>query len=231
MNNVDAKRCKLDPTEPFRSDAIPELIYQYWGLAGREDANIFTSLKEFREVPNNLLALTCNTLDCTLMELATYNQPTVFSNKLYTGKWDGLMALQATLEEGVSEYFEETKGNIWSYVRSRIDAGPQALSGKAGTVNDKSFIQVLKLKPKGAAQAGESSHALGVGYSAAGTAGTSGTSGASRTLAAPTSGQGDTEGSSPGVRDGSVHPDAGRGEGDDPGAEAESEDNGTSLSV
>lgn len=27
------------------------------------------------------------------------------------------MALQATLEEGAAEYFEETKGNIWSYVR------------------------------------------------------------------------------------------------------------------
>ena len=39
-----------------------------------------------------------------------------------------------------------------SYVpSSRIDAGPQALSSKSS--NDSSFIQIFKLKPKGAAQA------------------------------------------------------------------------------
>ncbi|EPS93768.1 hypothetical protein FOMPIDRAFT_1055673 [Fomitopsis schrenkii] len=61
------------------------------------------------------------------------------------------MALEEALEEGAGEYFQETRNNIWNYVRSRIDAGPQALSSKSG--NDGSFIQILKLKPKGAAPA------------------------------------------------------------------------------
>ncbi|EPT04889.1 hypothetical protein FOMPIDRAFT_1045562 [Fomitopsis schrenkii] len=52
------------------------------------------------------------------------------------------------LDEGAGEYFQETRSNIWNYVCSRIDAGPQALSSKSG--NDSSFIQIFKLKPKGA---------------------------------------------------------------------------------
>lgn len=50
----------VDPTEPFRSKAIPELIYKYWGLMGRDEASIFAALDEFRQVPANLIALVCN---------------------------------------------------------------------------------------------------------------------------------------------------------------------------
>ena len=50
----------MDPLQPFKSMAIPEVIYQYWGLAGREQASMFTCIEEFKKVPNNLIALTCN---------------------------------------------------------------------------------------------------------------------------------------------------------------------------
>ena len=50
----------MDPLQLFKSMAILEVIYQYWGLAGREQASMFTCIKEFKKVPNNLIALTCN---------------------------------------------------------------------------------------------------------------------------------------------------------------------------
>lgn len=46
--------------EPFRNECIPELIYQYWGLQGRERSSIKAALEEFSKVPDNLIALTCN---------------------------------------------------------------------------------------------------------------------------------------------------------------------------
>ena len=51
---------KVDPLQPFKSLAIPEVIYQYWGLAGHEQESMFTCIEEFKKVPNNLIALTCN---------------------------------------------------------------------------------------------------------------------------------------------------------------------------
>ncbi|EPT05426.1 hypothetical protein FOMPIDRAFT_95343 [Fomitopsis schrenkii] len=111
--NLDPKGTKIDPLQPFKSEAIPELIYQYWGLVGREEASMFTCLEQFREVLNNLIAL----IECALTELAMYNRPSTFSNKLYTEKWDALMSFQEALEEGASSYFDETKEEIWEYIR------------------------------------------------------------------------------------------------------------------
>ena len=71
-------------------------------------------------------------IECALTELALYNRPSVFSNKLYAEKyvffsvmymahictrWDALMSFQEALEEGATDYFQETKEKIWEYIR------------------------------------------------------------------------------------------------------------------
>ncbi|KAH9913044.1 uncharacterized protein B0H18DRAFT_1126621 [Fomitopsis serialis] len=57
---LDRERTKVEPKEPFRDESIPELIYQYYGLAGRPDASINAALDDFRKVPLNLIAVSCN---------------------------------------------------------------------------------------------------------------------------------------------------------------------------
>ena len=54
------QRTTVTRTEPFRNECIPELIYQYYGLAGRGEANISAAMEEFSKVPLNLIALSCN---------------------------------------------------------------------------------------------------------------------------------------------------------------------------
>ena len=55
-----SQRTTLDRKQPFRSECIADLIYQYYGLAGREEANIAAAEEEFSKVPLNLIALVCN---------------------------------------------------------------------------------------------------------------------------------------------------------------------------
>ncbi|KAI0725077.1 hypothetical protein C8Q72DRAFT_934623 [Fomitopsis betulina] len=145
--SLDTKRSKVDPLQPFKSLAIPEVIYQYWGLAGREQASMFTCIEEFKKVPNNLIALTCNAIKCVLTKLALYNQPSMFSNKLYAEKWDALMSFQEALEEGATEYFQEMKEEIWEYISSCVDGGPKAMKS-LGNNNKRSFVPILQLLPK-----------------------------------------------------------------------------------
>ncbi|KAI0734089.1 hypothetical protein C8Q72DRAFT_927770 [Fomitopsis betulina] len=130
------KRSKVDPLQPFKSLAIPEVIYQYWGLAGHEQASMFTCIKEFKKVPNNLIALTCNAIECVLTELALYNRPSVFSNKLYAEK-----------RPLSTEYFQEMKEEIWEYISSRVDGGPKAMK-LLGNDSKRSFVPILQLLPK-----------------------------------------------------------------------------------
>ena len=45
--------------ELFHNKCIPELIYQYYGLAGWGNANVTAALDEFSQMPSNLIALSC----------------------------------------------------------------------------------------------------------------------------------------------------------------------------
>ena len=74
-------RSKVDPLQPFKSLAIPEVIYEYWGLDGREQASIFTCIEEFKKVPNNLIALTCSAV-CHLI-LCSRNSYLIFGACYY----------------------------------------------------------------------------------------------------------------------------------------------------
>ncbi|KAH9917984.1 uncharacterized protein B0H18DRAFT_1123262 [Fomitopsis serialis] len=141
---------RVEPTEPFRNECIPELVYQYYGLAGRGDANINAALDEFSKVPFNLIALACNAIEAALMEVVAHNQSIFFSSKLFVGKWDGTMAILETLEERAGEYLKETQELIWKHISNRLNAGPNAVNAVEVTmVSDeepRSFIPMLQLR-------------------------------------------------------------------------------------
>ncbi|EPS99189.1 hypothetical protein FOMPIDRAFT_1050927 [Fomitopsis schrenkii] len=86
LMTMDHQRMTLDRKQPFRSECITDLIYQYYGLAGREEANIAAAEEEFSKVPLNLIALVCNAIESALMELVARHQVNVFSNKHFAGK-------------------------------------------------------------------------------------------------------------------------------------------------
>ncbi|KAH9911259.1 uncharacterized protein B0H18DRAFT_1128971 [Fomitopsis serialis] len=148
--NLDRERTRVEPTEPFRNECIPELVYQYYGLAGRGDANINAALDEFSKVPFNLIALACNAIEAALMEVVAHNQSIFFSSKLFAGKWDGTMAILETLEERAGEYLKETQELIWKHISNRLNAGPNAVNAVEVTmVSDeepRSFIPMLQLR-------------------------------------------------------------------------------------
>ncbi|KAH9910261.1 uncharacterized protein B0H18DRAFT_1130471 [Fomitopsis serialis] len=143
---LDRERMKVEPTEPFRSDCIPELIYQYYGLAGHPDASINSAFEEFSKVPLNLIALSCNAIEAALMEVALHNQATVtvFSNKNFAGKWDGVMAVLETLEDRATDYLEETHELIWKDISTRLNATPDAVE-VSGDEQPGGFIPLLQL--------------------------------------------------------------------------------------
>ncbi|EPS93347.1 hypothetical protein FOMPIDRAFT_1056052 [Fomitopsis schrenkii] len=85
-NWLDHQRTTLDRKQPFRSECITDLIYQYYGLAGREEANIAAAEEDFSKISLNLIALVCNAIESALMELVAIHQVNVFSNKHFTGK-------------------------------------------------------------------------------------------------------------------------------------------------
>ncbi|KAH9907690.1 uncharacterized protein B0H18DRAFT_964398, partial [Fomitopsis serialis] len=164
-------RTKVEPTEPFRSDCIPELIYQYYGLAGRPDASINSAFEEFSKVPLNLIALSCNAIEAALMEVASHNQATVtvFSNKNFAGKWDGVMAVLETLEDRATDYLEETRELIWKDISgysTRLNAAPDAVEA-SGDEQPGGFIPLLQLR-RGASK--PRSHSKEPGTSKAATA-------------------------------------------------------------
>ena len=66
-------------------------------------------------------------IECALTQLALYNRPSVFSNKLYAEKyvffsvmymahicarWDALMSFQEALEEGTTDRSGNISGNV-----------------------------------------------------------------------------------------------------------------------
>lgn len=64
--NWELQLTKIRRNEPFRTVCIPDLIYQYYGLAGRGEASVTAALDEFRKVPLNLIALACNAVGLPL---------------------------------------------------------------------------------------------------------------------------------------------------------------------
>ncbi|KAH9923571.1 uncharacterized protein B0H18DRAFT_1120415 [Fomitopsis serialis] len=145
--NLDRKRTKVERTEPFRNESIPALIYQYYGLAGRANASVNAALDEFSKVPLNLIAFSCNAIEAALMEVTSHHQSTVFSNKNFAAKWDGLMAILETLEDRAGDYLQETREQIWEEISTRLNAGPNAIEGPVdGDEQEDSFIPFLQLR-------------------------------------------------------------------------------------
>ena len=103
---------------------------------------------EFKKVPNNLIALTCNavrrlilcsgnsylifgacyyrlSVRCTIGQACSPTSCTLrsmyFFSVMYMAhictRWDALMSFQEALEEGATDYFQETKEEIWEYIR------------------------------------------------------------------------------------------------------------------
>ncbi|EPS96713.1 hypothetical protein FOMPIDRAFT_94186 [Fomitopsis schrenkii] len=146
---MDPKLTKIRRNEPFRTVCIPDLIYQYYGLAGRGEASVTAALDEFRKVPLNLIALACNAIESALMEVAPNSQPNVFSNKHYAAKWDGLMAVLEVLEKQAGEYLKETQKLIWKRVSENLNCGA---GDDTSDNNNKSggIIPLLDLRPTNA---------------------------------------------------------------------------------
>ncbi|KAH9916069.1 uncharacterized protein B0H18DRAFT_1124470 [Fomitopsis serialis] len=119
---LDLKATTFNEDEPFRHEVIAELIYQHWALGARADANLHAAMDDFRKVPDNLIAVVCNTIDSALTEVVTHGMANFFTNKLFAAKWDGLMAILETLKNEAPEHYRETKAIIWAQISGRLKA-------------------------------------------------------------------------------------------------------------
>jgi len=119
---LDLKATTFNEDEPFRHEAIAELIYQHWALGARADANLYAAMDDFRKVPDNLIAVVCNAIDSALTEVVTHGTANFFTNKLFAAKWDGLMAILETLKIEAPEHYKETKAIIWAQIFGRLKA-------------------------------------------------------------------------------------------------------------
>ncbi|KAH9910245.1 uncharacterized protein B0H18DRAFT_1130475 [Fomitopsis serialis] len=143
---LDLKATTFNQDEPFRHEAIAELIYQQWALGARADANIHAAMDDFRKVPDNLIAVVCNAIESALTEVVIRGQANFFANKQFAAKWDGLMAILATLKAEAPEHYRETKAIIWAQISGRM---------KANTVDEEesdngngSFLKIDRLRSK-----------------------------------------------------------------------------------
>ncbi|KAH9914861.1 uncharacterized protein B0H18DRAFT_959597 [Fomitopsis serialis] len=98
-----------------------QLDVTHWALGARADANLHAAMEQFSQVPDNLIAVVCNAIENTLIDIMNHSQSNFFQNKQFAAKWDGLMAILETLKEELPEYYDETKQVLWGHISGRLN--------------------------------------------------------------------------------------------------------------
>ncbi|KAH9910257.1 uncharacterized protein B0H18DRAFT_1130467 [Fomitopsis serialis] len=117
--NTISKKSHVKAEVPFRHPAIAEIIAQQWFVG---HAKATTPTEEFSEVPDNLIALVCNSIELGLREVAA-NAAVSFSNKLFAPKWDDLMSILEAMEQNAPDYYAATKRLLWEGIKGRAESG------------------------------------------------------------------------------------------------------------
>ncbi|KAH9924486.1 uncharacterized protein B0H18DRAFT_955404 [Fomitopsis serialis] len=117
-NVLDEKRSVLNLRKPFQHPAVSKLIYTFW-FAGAGHSELRAPRGKFSQVPDNLIALVCNTLEAALKDNLEANNALdqQFSNKIYAPKWDDHMRLLNEISTLNADGYRSIKDRIWSRVR------------------------------------------------------------------------------------------------------------------
>ncbi|EPS92949.1 hypothetical protein FOMPIDRAFT_1056414 [Fomitopsis schrenkii] len=89
-DDVDTKVSTVNRKRPFQHPVIYTLITQYW-FSEQRDGVTKSSRSKILEMPDNLIAFVCNTIETSLADIATGVHQ--FTNKVYAPKWVNLMGL------------------------------------------------------------------------------------------------------------------------------------------
>ncbi|KAH9925190.1 uncharacterized protein B0H18DRAFT_955239 [Fomitopsis serialis] len=139
--NTISKKSHVKAEVPFRHPAIAKIIAQQWFVG---HAKSTTPTEEFSEVPDNLIALVCNSIELGLREVAA-NTAVSFSNKLFAPKWDDLMSILEAMEQNVPDYYTATKRLLWEGIKGRAESGV-GIDTVDSEDNNNMFINWLKLQ-------------------------------------------------------------------------------------
>ncbi|KAH9912549.1 uncharacterized protein B0H18DRAFT_960975, partial [Fomitopsis serialis] len=140
-DNISKEKSHVKADTPFRHPAIAEIIAQQWFMG---HAKATTPTEEFSKVPDNLIALVCNSIELGLREVAT-NTAVSFSNKVFAPKWDDLMSILEAMEHNAPDYYKVTKRQLWESIRARAESGGD-IKTKDSDDEDGTFVNWSKLQ-------------------------------------------------------------------------------------
>ncbi|KAH9935434.1 uncharacterized protein B0H18DRAFT_950986 [Fomitopsis serialis] len=117
-DRLDTKKCRVSPEQLFRHPVISKIIVQQWfvGNGGASQA-----VHRFREVPDNLICLVCNSIELGLKEAISSTQ-IMFTNRQFAPKWDSLMTILEAMQENTPDYYHDLKTYIWGRISQRVDS-------------------------------------------------------------------------------------------------------------
>ncbi|KAH9927709.1 uncharacterized protein B0H18DRAFT_1118235, partial [Fomitopsis serialis] len=116
-DGLDTKKCRVSPEQPFRHPAIAEIIVQQWFLG---NGGAGQAVHRFREVPDNLICLVCNSIELGLKEAVSSTQ-IMFTNRQFAPKWDSLMTILEAMQENAPDYYRDLKTYVWGRISQRVD--------------------------------------------------------------------------------------------------------------
>ncbi|KAH9916439.1 uncharacterized protein B0H18DRAFT_1124235 [Fomitopsis serialis] len=119
-DKLDKEKCSVKSELLFRHPAISEIIVQQW-FPGQGAS---MAVDRFSEVPDNLIALVCNSIEAALSEIA-FGNPVAFTNKHFVPKWDDLMSILEATKRNAPDYYADMKKQLWSRVSARIEGDDQ----------------------------------------------------------------------------------------------------------
>ncbi|KAH9933850.1 coatomer WD associated region-domain-containing protein [Fomitopsis serialis] len=137
-DKLDKEKCSVKSELLFRHPAISEIIVQQW-FQGHATG---VPVDRFSAVPDNLIALVCNSIDAALSEIAFGNQ-VVFTNRAFAPKWDDLMSILEATQKNVPDYYADMKKQLWARISSRIEGDDEEDSDQD---DGEDFVKWTKLQ-------------------------------------------------------------------------------------
>ncbi|KAH9910183.1 uncharacterized protein B0H18DRAFT_1130545 [Fomitopsis serialis] len=137
-DKLDKEKCSVKSELLFRHPAISEIIVQQWFQG--HGANI--PVDRFSKVPDNLIALACNSIEAALSEIA-FGNPVAFTNKQFAPKWDDLMSILEATKKNAPDYYADMKKQLWIRISSRVEGDDEEDSDKD---DGEEFVKWTKLQ-------------------------------------------------------------------------------------
>ncbi|KAH9936211.1 uncharacterized protein B0H18DRAFT_1113639 [Fomitopsis serialis] len=137
-DKLDKEKCSVKSELLFRHPAISEIIVQQW-FQGHATG---VPVDRFSAVPDNLIALVCNSIDAALSEIAFGNQ-VAFTNRAFAPKWDDLMSILEATQKNAPDYYADMKKQLWARISSRIEGDDEEDSDQD---DGEDFVKWTKLQ-------------------------------------------------------------------------------------